>query len=90
MANYYWGWQDDIATVIAMTLIMIASVLVVVFKLTVIDEPPDPNISTFRPLDQQIGTAWKYNGNGYLPCNGNIPCQVRSYFTKIISISILT
>ena len=37
----------------------------------------DPNISTFRPLDQKIGSNIRYNGNGYLPCNGFVPCQVR-------------
>ena len=25
---------------------------------------------TFRPLTQQIGSDFKYNGNGFLPCNG--------------------
>ena len=51
--------------------------------MTVIDEKPDPNISTFRPLDQMINSNIKYNGNGYMPCNGYVPCQVtpfRNYF----------
>ena len=40
-----------------------------------IDEAPDPNISTFRPLDQMINDNKKYNGIGYVPCNGYVPCQ---------------
>ena len=74
-----------------MTVILVASVLVVVFKvfkyqfvssnnhflqLTYIDEPPNPNISTFRPLDQQVMQHRMYNSDGYIPCNGNVPCQV--------------
>ena len=39
-------------------------------QVTVIDEQPNPNISTFRPLDQQINDNKKYNGMGYMPCNG--------------------
>jgi len=42
---------------------------------TVIDPKPNPNISTFRPLDQQINSNIKYNGNGYMGCNGYVPCQ---------------
>ena len=30
--------------------------------MTVIDEKPNPNISTFRPLDQKINSNIKYNG----------------------------
>ena len=47
------------------------------FKLqvTVIDEKPNPNISTFRPLPQQVNDNKKYNGMGYMPCNGYVPCQ---------------
>ena len=61
-----------------------------------IDEPPDPNISTFRPLDQQVGhlqvhctgalyrctgvlqvlQSRMYNSDGYIPCNGHVPCQI--------------
>ena len=51
-------------------------------QVTVIDEKPDPNISTFRPLDQAINSNIKYNGNGYMPCNGYVPCQVRLQKTK--------
>ena len=62
--------------------------------MTVIDPKPNPNISTFRPLDQQINSNIKYNGikykqtlhylydllnqspgNGYMGCNGYVPCQ---------------
>ena len=49
-----------------------------VFKVTVIDEKPDPNISTFRPLDQRINSNIRYNSDGYIPCNGYVPCQVHT------------
>ena len=31
--------------------------------------PPDPG-PTFKPVEQMIGDNKKYNGNGYIPCNG--------------------
>lgn len=55
-----------------------------VYQLTFIDEPPDPNISTFRPLDQRVKTNIRYNGDGYLPCKGNLPCQVLSRFIVLM------
>ena len=42
------------------------------------DPVPDPNISTFRPLDQKTGSNIRYNSDGYIPCNGYVPCQVDS------------
>ena len=44
-------------------------------QIYVFDPEVDPNISTFRPLDQKIDSNIRYNGNGYLPCNGFVPCQ---------------
>ena len=46
-----------------------------VLQVSVIDKRPDPNITTFSPLDQKISSNIKYNGNGYMPCNGYVPCQ---------------
>ena len=46
--------QDDIALLIAMVMILAAATGTVFFKLYVIDEPPNPNISTFRPLPMQV------------------------------------
>ena len=51
-------------------------------KVSVIDGKPDPNISTFAPLDQQINSNIMYTGNGYMPCNGYVPCQV-SWVTSV-------
>ena len=48
----------------------ILSLCTCTLQVTVIDEQPNPNISTFRPLDQQINDNKKYNGMGYMPCNG--------------------
>ena len=36
-------------------------------KIVVIDEDPNPNISTFRPLDQMINSNIKYNGDNAAP-----------------------
>ena len=49
----------------------------ILFKVSIIDEKPNPNISTFSPLDQQVASNIRYNGNGYMPCNGYVPCQVK-------------
>ena len=47
-------------------------------QIYVFDPVPDANISTFRPLDQAVNSNIRYNGNGYLPCNGFVPCQVNT------------
>ena len=47
-----------------MVVILLITVFVVIFKVVFIDEDPDPNISTFRPLDQMVGSNIRYNGNG--------------------------
>ena len=36
-------------------------------QIVVIDEDPNPNISTFRPLDQMINSNIKYNGDNTAP-----------------------
>ena len=45
-----------------MVVILLITVLVVIFKVVFIDQDPDPNISTFRPLDQMVGSNIRYNG----------------------------
>ena len=52
--DHQYDHQDDIALLIAMVMILAAATGTVFFKLYVIDEPPNPNISTFRPLPQQV------------------------------------
>ena len=32
--------------------------------------PPPDNSPTFKPVEQMTGDNKKYNGNGFLPCNG--------------------
>merc|ERR1739848_483712 len=66
---------DDIALVVCMIVLMGLTVFCVVFKVMLIDGPVDPNISTFRPLQQMVKSNEMYSGNGYLPCNGYVPCQ---------------
>ena len=46
-----------------MVVILLITVMVIIFKVVFIDQDPDPNISTFRPLDQMIGSNIRYNGN---------------------------
>ena len=48
-----------------MFVILVITVLVVIFKVVFIDQDPDPNISTFKPLDQMIGSNIRYNGEFY-------------------------
>ena len=49
--------QDDIAMVIGLVIILLITVAVVVVKVTIIDAKPDLNVSTFRPLAQQVWPA---------------------------------
>ena len=49
--------QDDIAMVIGLVIILLITVAVVVVKVTIIDAKPDLNVSTFRPLAQQVLSA---------------------------------
>ena len=55
-------FQDDIALVVCMVVILLITVFVVIFKVVFIDQDPDPNISTFKPLDQMVGSNIRYNG----------------------------
>ena len=45
-------------------------------QINVFDEKTNPNISTFRPLSQQVNYNMRATGIGYVPCNGYVPCQV--------------
>ena len=36
------------------------------------------NVSTFKPLKQQVNSNDKYTDVGYIPCNGYVPCEVSS------------
>ena len=40
-----------------------------------LDEIKSPDESTFQPLKQEVHSNIKYNGMGYMPCNGYVPCQ---------------
>ena len=68
--------QDDIAMVIGLLIILLLTVTVVVVKVTIIDEKVNTNISTFKPLSQQVNSNAKYTDVGYIPCNGYVPCMV--------------
>jgi len=67
--------NDDIALVVCMICILALTTFVVIFKVSVLDGKPDPNVTTFQPQDQMVNDNNKYNGNGYIPCNGYVPCQ---------------
>ena len=63
--------------VIGLLCILLITVTVVVVKVTMIDPKVNTNISTFKPLPQQILSNSKYTDVGYIPCNGYVPCMVR-------------
>ena len=65
--------------VIGLLCILLLTVTVVVVKVTMIDPKVDTNISTFKPLAQQINSNSKYTDVGYIPCNGYVPCMVSYY-----------
>lgn len=67
--------RDDIALLVCMIVIIALTVFVVLIKINFIDEVPNPNISTFRPLLQHVNSNKLYNGMGYMGCNGHVPCQ---------------
>jgi len=67
--------NDDIALVVCMVCILAITCFVVIFKVSVLDEKPNINITTFRPQSQAVNDNKKYNGFGYIPCNGYVPCQ---------------
>ena len=39
-------------------------------------------------LNQKVDSNIRYNGNGYLPCNGFVPCQVITLFTHLSAVSL--
>ena len=62
--------------VVGFICILLLTVGVVAAKIVWFTPAENLNISTFRPLPQQKNDANKYNGFGYIPCNGFVPCQV--------------
>ena len=62
--------------VVGFICILLVTVGVVAAKIVWFTPAENLNISTFRPLPQQKNDANKYNGFGYIPCNGFVPCQV--------------
>ena len=52
-----------------------------------LDEIKSPDESTFQPLKQEVHSNIKYNGMGYMPCNGYVPCQVFSICYHFIQLS---
>ena len=61
---------------IAMLIILFAATAVTLVKIYLVAQfgpPPDPN--PFQPLAQQTMSSIMYNGNGFMPCNGFVPCQ---------------
>ena len=68
--------HDDIAMVIGLLVILLLTVTCVVVKVTLLDPKENTNISTFKPLPQQVLSNAKYTDVGYIPCNGYVPCMV--------------
>ena len=36
----------------------------------------EDGVTTFKPLTQNKNSNQKYNGPGFIPCNGLLPCQL--------------
>merc|ERR1712062_143628 len=66
---------DDVGVTVAMIAVTLLAVSVVVLKVIIFSDKIDPNVSTFIPLDQQIKSKIKYTGNGFIPCEGFLPCS---------------
>lgn len=66
---------DDVGVTVAMITVTLLAVLVVVLKVSIFSDKIDPNVSTFKPLDQQVKSIIKYTGNGFIPCEGYLPCD---------------
>lgn len=67
--------NDDIALVVCMLILLAVTGGIVLFKVSVLDAELDLDVSTFRAKSRQVSSNMKYNGMGYLPCNGYVPCQ---------------
>ena len=51
------------------------------------------NVSTFKPLKQQVNSDDKYTDLGYIPCNGYVPCKVMQkprFILKLPDVEMLT
>lgn len=68
--------KQDLYLVFAILLIVTLTSLIVALKILFLTEPVDPERATFLPLGQDKNSKIKYTGNGFLPCKGNLPCQV--------------
>ena len=69
--------RSDIQVYCAMLIILLGAAAVTLLKIYLVErfgpgENPNP---TFRPRPQVTGSSIMYTGNGFLPCNGFVPCQ---------------
>lgn len=65
---------DDVGVVVSMVSITLLALIVVILKVLIFDPSVDPNLPTFRPIDQHKNSVIKYTANGYIPCKGYVPC----------------
>ena len=73
--------------VIGLLFILLLTVTVVVVKVTMLDPKENTNISTFKPLPQQVLSNSKYTDVGYIPCNGYVPCMVSYLNLSLILVT---
>ena len=73
--------------VIGLLVILLLTVTVVVVKVTMLDPKENTNISTFKPLPQQVLSNSKYTDVGYIPCNGYVPCMVSYLNLSLILVT---
>merc|ERR1719270_177113 len=67
---------DDVGVTVTMISVTLLAVIVVLLKIFIFSEQLDPNVTTFSPLEQQVKSNIKYTGNGFIPCEGYLPCNV--------------
>ena len=60
-----------------MLIVLTVATSITLLKIWVVKNygPPPPPGPTFKPLPQVTGSNIMYNGNGFMPCNGFVPCQ---------------
>lgn len=68
---------DDVGVIVAMVSITLIAVIVVIIKVILVHSEAEESLTTFRPMEQIKGSKIKYTGNGFIPCNGIVPCPMK-------------
>merc|ERR1712130_790899 len=69
--------REDLKVYLAMLIILLLAAAITGLKMYLVQQfgpTADPN-PTFKPVEQMQESSKMYNGNGFLPCKGFVPCQ---------------